>query len=358
MADGHNIEDLFKSSFESFEPEVSPHVWTAVSASAGVGTVTKASVSLGKVAVISGIVVGSLTIGIVSGYFAGSENEKKKQQQVQAQNETQNEEQTVSPEGETEELRNELETPAETIVEKPAHTSGFRATPSKGPETVQPQYSSGADRFITNPGFVPFTSDGESKPTANGNTSGATPENRNNDTPEVKAKLDLQITALPNGGSAPLHTSFKAEGNFSRIEWNFGDGTTAAINKPVHVYYEEGTYEVIARAWDKNGNSIQRNMVIEVLRSSAITNIPNLFTPNGDGQNDVLLVQGEKLEWMSMTIMNLAGEVIFQGEGQDVRWNGESMGQLVAEGDYLCLVVARGTDDKKHQKRLTVRVSY
>jgi len=66
--------------------------------------------------------------------------------------------------------------------------------------------------------------------------------------------------------------------------------------------------------------------------------IPNAFSPNGDGENDVLQVYGNYISDMELLIFNRWGEKVFHGKSQAEVWDGQFEGKaLPAEvyGYYL-----------------------
>ena len=63
--------------------------------------------------------------------------------------------------------------------------------------------------------------------------------------------------------------------------------------------------------------------------------IPNAFTPNGDGQNDLFLVFGKSLKTVRMQIYDRYGELLFEGMNQEDGWDGAFHGKLVEPGVYM-----------------------
>jgi gliding motility-associated-like protein len=63
--------------------------------------------------------------------------------------------------------------------------------------------------------------------------------------------------------------------------------------------------------------------------------IPNAFTPNGDGQNDLFLVFGKSLKNVRMEIFDRYGELLFEGMNQEDGWDGAFHGKLVEPGVYM-----------------------
>lgn len=69
--------------------------------------------------------------------------------------------------------------------------------------------------------------------------------------------------------------------------------------------------------------------------------VPNAFTPNGDGDNDIFIPKGYKIENMQMLIYNRWGELVFQSDDKDIGWDGKTVGNIYApDGLYTCLIKA------------------
>jgi gliding motility-associated-like protein len=64
--------------------------------------------------------------------------------------------------------------------------------------------------------------------------------------------------------------------------------------------------------------------------------IPNAFTPNGDGRNDVLRVYGtEQLTAFHLQIFNRYGQLVFETRDKNKGWDGRINGQWVNNGGYV-----------------------
>ena len=55
--------------------------------------------------------------------------------------------------------------------------------------------------------------------------------------------------------------------------------------------------------------------------------IPNTFTPDGDGVNDLFLIQGHNIEAFDLSIRNRWGQEIFQTNDIRRGWNGKRYNQ-------------------------------
>jgi len=77
------------------------------------------------------------------------------------------------------------------------------------------------------------------------------------------------FTMTPAGGTAPLAVAFTdaTTGNVTGWVWNFGDGTTSAVQSPSHTYTSAGSYTVTLTATGPGGSS-------SITASTPITVIP------------------------------------------------------------------------------------
>ncbi len=63
--------------------------------------------------------------------------------------------------------------------------------------------------------------------------------------------------------------------------------------------------------------------------------IPNSFSPNGDGLNDLLKVYGYTISDMQFMVFNQWGEKIFESRNQATGWDGRYKGQIQPAGVYI-----------------------
>jgi gliding motility-associated-like protein len=86
---------------------------------------------------------------------------------------------------------------------------------------------------------------------------------------------------------------------------------------------------------------------VSLVELPSMLSIPNVFTPNGDGMNDLFFPNFENITYSEMTIYNRWGNriktcSITQG------WDGNNNeGKPCTDGVYYFVVVANGSDDKK-----------
>jgi gliding motility-associated-like protein len=94
-------------------------------------------------------------------------------------------------------------------------------------------------------------------------------------------------------------------------------------------------------------------------QSQNIVFIPNIFTPNGDGVNDIFRVTSSGFEEMTVTIFNRHGEQVYRFYGLNGSWDGYThAGVKVSPGTYFVIVeVSNGGGDPQTDQE-TLQVQY
>ncbi len=124
----------------------------------------------------------------------------------------------------------------------------------------------------------------------------------------------------------------------SSWNWNFGNQSgTSTSQDPNYAYPIGGTYSITLVMVDSNGcrDSITKEIIV-VLPPI----VPNAFTPNGDGHNDIFYPRGGPFSKMHMRIYNNWGELIFETHELKGGWDGtyKDVPQLL--GVYVWVVDA------------------
>jgi gliding motility-associated-like protein len=75
--------------------------------------------------------------------------------------------------------------------------------------------------------------------------------------------------------------------------------------------------------------------------------MPNAFTPNGDGRNDLFRVPPQNYNRLiSFTVFNRWGQKIFETKNISEGWNGMNREYPAAAGTYIYIIVMKSLDDK------------
>lgn len=127
--------------------------------------------------------------------------------------------------------------------------------------------------------------------------------------------------------------------------WDFGDGTTSNDENPNHTYSLSGDYLACLTAGNDGGCPDQTCTFITVRLVPAV-DVPNAFSPNGDGQNDVLYVRGQDIKTLSFKVFNRWGELVFETNNINNGWNGYYKGVLQEMEVYVWTLTATFSDGK------------
>jgi len=171
--------------------------------------------------------------------------------------------------------------------------------------------------------------------------------------------FNLTLTAFPDtiepGQSTTLTATTTPPLSNLTYTWNLGDGTTSTASSPLtYVYQVPGTYLVIVIARSPEGcvDTATARIVVSLLTSIFI---PNAFSPNGDGVNELWtpLVTGIKnARWI---LYDRWGMEVTRGEGLPIVWDGTSRGgQTCPEGVYTYLIELERLDGEKIRKAGTI----
>ncbi len=134
-------------------------------------------------------------------------------------------------------------------------------------------------------------------------------------------------------------TMFNSSLNATQYSWDFGDGSAGSNQtSPTHQFPDTGAgnYTVTLTATSANGCTDVAQAVITI-NEELIYYVPNSFTPNGDGINDIFLpifTSGFEADDYNLTIFNRWGELLFEETDHLKGWDGVYAGELVQSGVY------------------------
>ncbi|MBK7113654.1 MAG: gliding motility-associated C-terminal domain-containing protein [Flavobacteriales bacterium] len=143
------------------------------------------------------------------------------------------------------------------------------------------------------------------------------------------------------------------DNSFGATNWHydFGDGTGAIVAEPTHEYTESGQFIIIQTVTNPAGCSDRDSLLVSIeVKDILPPKLPNAFSPNGDGVNDVFFVRGGPFETMHFRVYNGWGELLFETEDPEFGWDGTHDGKPEINGVYVYSVIATTTDGILHDR--------
>lgn len=161
-------------------------------------------------------------------------------------------------------------------------------------------------------------------------------------TPTSYFTMDRDSTLINFNDPITFTENAQPHDNIERYQWDFGDGEIAEGNSGIiHQYKNIDRFQVSLKVTSKDGCEDTYTKTAEL---KPILLLPNVFSPNEDGQNDQLFLIYRLIEDLEdFKIYNRWGEVVFDAKGDlKARWDGKHKGTDQELGVYVAYVKARG----------------
>jgi gliding motility-associated-like protein len=370
-----NIEELFRSGLEDAELPVNDAMWNNISKGLSQTTAaTTATTSATKILTYIGLSGAACAIGVAATLYFSETSEKQITEvpndvvtisEVSNNNVVEQIDVIKTNDSEDEEIVDQI-IHKEDIQKDPIISEDEKIKETKKvvtvSETEKNTYKgSWVNDFLT-PKKAPITEPSSQEDNTASATEDITTDVTKSEEPvkpsiteEIEDEIIASIVAMPVGGYAPLEVSFAHHSEQGEASWDFGDGIGSKENAVTHTFEKVGKYTVTLTVTNKDGKEFQDYRVIEVLANSALTKIPNVFTPNNDGTNDFFKVEGKNIASFSLAIINTKGEFIYQSDDINAEWNGkDKFGDDLSTGTYVVIISAKGIDGKKYEHSGTV----
>lgn len=128
------------------------------------------------------------------------------------------------------------------------------------------------------------------------------------------------IAASPMSGQYPLTVNFTNNSTGAEYYlWNFGDTDTSSVTTPSHVFELQGEYQVVLTAYNTPGCFTSDTLTIVVDGE-----VPNIFTPNGDGSNDKFSFNKISVSSFNAQIFNRWGKKVYEWTDPKEGWDGSN----------------------------------
>lgn len=118
-----------------------------------------------------------------------------------------------------------------------------------------------------------------------------------------------------------------------------------------HTFVLPSSYTVTLIATDEGGCTDVYSLVIEVSIETELY-VPNAFTPDNDGINEVFRAYGPEYDDFRLVVINRWGEQVFESDDMQRGWNGDSKGSgYYAQNDVYMWVVTYTTPRGRREQQ-------
>ena len=155
---------------------------------------------------------------------------------------------------------------------------------------------------------------------------------------------------------------FSTPENVSDLNSNYPQSNKSDINKEIVTEKSpekiERQYPIIRNS-NPSANEIVAKPEIKIKENESTILLPNIFTPNGDGKNDLLSIKIGEVTEFSVVILNQANKVIYTSSNPNFSWDGiATNGELSPAGSYVYYISAKDLNGKLLTKYSSLTISY
>jgi len=135
-------------------------------------------------------------------------------------------------------------------------------------------------------------------------------------------------------------------------KWTFGDSSTtntSILTNPTHSYTDTGNYCVKLIAYSTIGCVDSVTQCLRINEGCKLpANIPNVFSPNSDGMNDIFTIKSSGLTELICSLYNRWGMLIYEYDAVKTGWDGHTNSDSQAPaGTYYYILKATCTSNRQ-----------
>jgi gliding motility-associated-like protein len=167
----------------------------------------------------------------------------------------------------------------------------------------------------------------------------------------ASSNISSSFTLSATEGIAPLTVAAAStSANASGYAWTMGDGSSSTLASAQTTYTAAGTYTVTLVTTNGTCMSVTSQTVLVDGVPEIV--IPNIFTPNGDGINDLFTIYSVAITEMHVDLYNRWGTLIHTLDGVKAAWDGKnSQNTDMSDGTYFVILKAKDRDGKTHERQ-------
>lgn len=153
--------------------------------------------------------------------------------------------------------------------------------------------------------------------------------------PIVDFDMPLEVNLADGAVSFTDLTEPNPHTTLTNWHWEFGDSEVSFEQNPKHTYSDIGEYKVHLFVTDATGCQEFAVKTIRVVKPEFL--LPTVFTPNGDGNNEVFIPVLDKIvpDDFKITISDRWGRIVYTSTNIFEGWDGRDTKGNIAEGSYI-----------------------
>lgn len=163
-----------------------------------------------------------------------------------------------------------------------------------------------------------------------------------------QTNVTADFNADPMLGEIPLTVTFtNTSVGATSYSWDFGNGLASSSTDPNTIFTNAGTYTVTLVAYaGACSDTITKTIIAE---DGFTIEIPNVFTPNGDGANDAFHIKVTGVKSAEGSIYNRWGQLLYSWDALNTSWDGKAAnGEECPDATYYYLIKVIDNKNKEH----------
>lgn len=371
LKDKKDISDIFKEKLGNYQANVDPTVWKGVSSAIGGGMASGGAAAFAKLSALTKVVAvtGVVSVAAVTAYFVVDNTNNKELEK-------------------TELLENKPLLLADSLTNDEIKSNDIEV------EDNQTMVENVSSNEIENDNIEVVTSDllkdnelvsVEDNPAKDTDVIYVVKHDLNDDKAkqDKNEKLENFVIPDPAAGKETLdevdenvmivpeniiinkidnqHFTFQLDKDVDGrdVSW-YINGNFALSGDIVEYIFEEGGQQNITAVIDFEQTTLEINESLEILIKGNISLLPNIFTPNNDGNSDLFFIESEGLINFTITIFDENRNIVFESNDPYFKWDGVNMYnyEKVHPGHYSYIIIATDELGNKINKYQSLRVVY